>query len=239
MAFDDPNLVSTGGLVPVLALAESAGLRDLADEHLTVPTDKGANAGLNVASLVAGMVTGADSIDDMGLLRHGGMGRLFTKAYAPSTLGSFLRAFTFGHVRQLDAIASRFLIALAGLARLLSSNAAADADDTTGYVGRRRRHHRRGPQGHAKQGAGFGYSGVRGLNALLPTLTTATSAPVIVAQRLRKGSAGSPLGAKRVVGDAVRTARRLLGKRALILVRMDSAFYGRGPVHAGLTGVPR
>jgi hypothetical protein len=117
--FDDPNLVSSAGLVPMLALAESAGLRELADKHLTVPTDKGANAGLKVASLVAGMVAGADSIDDMALLRHGGMGRIFAAAYAPSTLGSFLRMFAFGHVRQLDAVASRFLVALAGLTRLL------------------------------------------------------------------------------------------------------------------------
>lgn len=236
MAFDDPNLVSAGGLVPVLALAESAGLRDLADEHLTVPTDKGANAGLKVASLVGGMVAGADSIDDMAVLRHGGMGRVFARAYAPSTLGSFLRAFTFGHVRQLDAIASRFLVALAGLTRLLGepvpaeaasseSYALLDVDDTIIEV-----------HGHAKQGAGFGYSGVRGLNALLATLTTATSAPVIVAQRLRKGAAGSPRGAKRLVGDAVRTARGLLGRPQLVLVRMDSAFYGRGAVHAAITG---
>ncbi|MGB8385128.1 MAG: IS1380 family transposase, partial [Dermatophilaceae bacterium] len=90
--FDDPNLVSSAGLVPVLALAESAGLRGLADEHLSVPTDKGANPGLKVASLVAGMVTGADSIGDLALLRHGGMGPVFANAYAPSTLGSFLRA---------------------------------------------------------------------------------------------------------------------------------------------------
>jgi hypothetical protein len=93
--------------------------------------------------------------------------------------------------------------------------------------------------GHAKQGAGFGYSGVRGLNALLATLTTASSAPVIVAQRLRKGACGSPRGAKRLVGDAVRTSRRLLnmvGKTQLVLVRMDSAFYGRGAVHAALAG---
>ncbi len=245
MAFDDPNLVSAGGLVPVLALAEEAGLRDLADQHLTVPTDKGANAGLKVASLVGGMVAGADSIDDMALLRHGGMGRVFARAYAPSTLGSFLRAFTFGHVRQLDAIASRFLIALAGLTRLLgpladqtrldiepdaiARYALLDVDDTIIEV-----------HGHAKQGAGFGYSGVRGLNALLATLAiplaAATTAPVIVAQRLRKGSTGSPRGAKRLVGDAVRTTRRLLGKSHLILVRMDSAFYGRGPVHAALAG---
>lgn len=93
--FDDPNLVSSAGLVPVLALARSAGLPELAQQHLSVPTDKGSNAGLKVTSLVAGMVAGADSIDDMALLRHGGMGRVFTRAYAPSTLGSFLRAFIF------------------------------------------------------------------------------------------------------------------------------------------------
>lgn len=63
--FDDPNLVSSAGLVPVLALGRSAGLHELAQQHLSVPTDKGANAGLKVASLVAGMVAGADSIDDL------------------------------------------------------------------------------------------------------------------------------------------------------------------------------
>ena len=169
--FDDPNLVSSAGLVPVLALADKAGLQDLAREHLTVPTDKGANAGLKVASLVGGMVAGADSIDDMALLRHGGMNRVFARAYAPSTLGSFLRTFTFGHVRQLDAIASRFLIALAGLTRLLGTSsspavvagsddagyALLDIDDTIIEV-----------HGHAKQGAGFGYSRVRGSTRFSP-----------------------------------------------------------------------
>ena len=244
VAFDDPNLVSAGGLLPVLALADSAGLRGLADEHLTVPTDKGANAGLKVASLVAGMVAGADSIDDMALLRHGGMNRIFTKAYAPSTLGSFLRAFTFGHVRQLDAIASRFLVALAALTRLLTpaktADANSDSDSDLGYALVDVDDTIIEVHGYAKQGAGFGYSGVRGLNVLLATLTVplaaATSAPVIVAQRLRKGACGSPRGAKRLVGDAVRTTRRLLGKSRLVLVRMDSAFYGRAAVHAALKG---
>jgi len=249
VAFDDPNLVSSAGLVPVLALADSAGLRELADEHLTVPTDKGANAGLKVASLVGGMVAGADSIDDMAVLRHGGMGRVFARAYAPSTLGSFLRAFTFGHVRQLDAIASRFLIAVAGLTRLLDASPGpaasdtdpdADPDEAAGYALVDVDDTIIEVHGYAKQGAGFGYSGVRGLNALLATLVVpmavATTAPVIVAQRLRKGSVGSPRGAKRLVGDAVRTARRLLEKSQLVLVRMDSAFYGRGAVHAALAG---
>src|SRR5262245_1206349 len=155
--FDDPSLVSSAGLVPVLALADRAGLRELADEQLTVPTDKGAHAGLKVASLVAGMVAGADSIEDMALLRHGGMGRLFARAYAPSTLGSFLRAFTFGHIRQLDAVASRFLLALASLTGLTGRLGTAPARAHRGRdrgrdqaarvrAARRGRHRDRGPR---------------------------------------------------------------------------------------------
>jgi hypothetical protein len=94
--FDEPTLVSAAGLVPVLTVAERARLGSLADELLSVPTDRGVNAGLKVASLVAGMVAGADSIEDMRLLRHGGVGRLFRGCYAPSTLGSFLRVFSYG-----------------------------------------------------------------------------------------------------------------------------------------------
>ncbi len=238
--FDDPNLVSAAGLVPVLALARTAGLHELANRHLRVPTDKGANAGLKVASLVAGMVAGADSIDDMALLRHGGMGRVFANAYAPSTLGSFLRAFTFGHVRQLDAVASRFLARLAEQAPLAGPRGQGDGqeevgdggwvmidiDDTIIEV-----------HGYTKQGSGYGYSGVRGLNALLATLSTAQAAPVIVAQRLRRGSCGSPRGAKRLVADALRTAKQLPSTSNLRpLVRADSAFYGSDMVNAALRG---
>ena len=229
--FDDPDLVSAAGLVPVLALASAAGLAVLADEHLTVPTDKGANAGLKVASLVAGMVAGADSIDDMTLLRHGGMGRLFARAYAPSTLGSFMRAFTFGHVRQLDAVASRFLTGLAGRGPLIptasgsAGRALVDIDDTIIEV-----------HGYAKQGSGYGYSGVRGLNALLASVGTKDSAPVVVAQRLRKGSCGSPRGAARMVADALKTVASLPSTSNPIkaLVRADSAFYGHAGVETAL-----
>jgi hypothetical protein len=107
--FDEPNLVSCAGLVPVMALAGRAGLGDLVAEAVTLKGAGGANAALKVAALVAGMIVGADSIDDMALLRHGGMGRLFDGVRAPSTLGTFLRTFTFGHVRQLDAVAAGFL----------------------------------------------------------------------------------------------------------------------------------
>lgn len=103
VTFDDPNLVSAAGLVPILTLVNRADLHALIDKHLSVATDKGANAGVKVTSLVAGMIAGADSIDDMNLLRYGGMNTIFSGRYAPSTLGSFLRTFTFGHVRQLDA----------------------------------------------------------------------------------------------------------------------------------------
>ena len=86
--------------------------------------------------------------------------------------------------------------------------------------------------GYAKQGAGFGYSGVRGLNALLATATTTDTAPVVVAQRLRKGSCGSPRGARRLVADALKTTRALTDAKPL--VRADSAFYGRGLVGAAV-----
>ena len=226
--FDDPSLVSSAGLVPMLALARSAGLTKLADQHLSVPTDKGANPGLKVASLVAGMVAGADSIDDMAVLRHGGMGKVFTSAYAPSTLGSFLRSFTFGHVRQLDAVSARFLSGLAATTPVVAGiddQVMVDIDDTIIEV-----------HGYGKQGSGYGYSGVRGLNAILATLTTKTGAPVIVAQRLRKGSCGSPRGAKRLVTDALATVRKLrTGPGApKVLLRADSAFYGHGPVGAAV-----
>jgi Transposase DDE domain group 1 len=213
VSWDEQNLVSCAGLVPVMALADKAGLKDLGDTHVKLPTDKGAHAGLKISSLVAGMVAGADCIDDMVLLKHGGLGKLFGSAYAPSTLGSFLRTFTFGHVRQLDAVSSRVLVNLNTLTPLTTSNtsntagtgyAFADFDDSIVEV-----------YGHAKQGAQYGYSGVRGLNMMLGTLTTQGRAPVVVGQRLRRGACGSPRGAAKFIADAL----------SPVLARFDSAFY--------------
>lgn len=217
--FDDSNLVSTAGLVPVMRLADRAGLAALTQDHLTVPSDKGANAGAKIMSLVAGMIAGADSIEDMRLLQHGGMRRLFDRVYAPSTLGSFLRAFSFGHVRQLDAVASRFLTGLAHqsseLLPVTDGYTFVDIDDTIIEV-----------EGYLKQGASFGYSGVRGLNAVLAIASTSESAPVVVTQRLRKGSTSSARGAKRVVTDALAGLNRMpaAGTRN-VLVRADAAYY--------------
>lgn len=106
--FDDPNLVSAPGLVPALRLAESAGFYDLLDD-LSVPSP---NAGAKAASVIGGMLAGADSIDDLDRLRHGGMPRLLAGVRAPSTLGTFLRTFTHGHVHQLDMIGARLLTGL-------------------------------------------------------------------------------------------------------------------------------
>jgi len=233
--FDDPNLVSSAGLIPVMALAQAGGLGTLADEHLSVPTDKGSHGGLKIGSLVAGMAAGADSIADMALLRHGAMGTVFHRPYAPSTLGSFLREFTFGHVRQLDAVASRFLCALADRTPLLTGidtgRVMVDIDDSIIEV-----------HGYSKQGSGYGYSGVRGLNALLVTVSTESAAPVILGQRLRRGACGSPRGAARMVADALATLARLRtppagadGAASTVLLRADSAFYGHPSIGAALT----
>jgi hypothetical protein len=216
--FDDPSLVSSAGLVPVAALARRAGLAELARAQLTVPGGAGCAAGAKAGALVMGMVAGADSIADMDVLRHGGMPRLFTGVRAPSTLGTFLRAFTFGHVRQLDAVAARFVAGLAEHTPLIAAGAPVtylDIDDTV-----------RATFGYAKQGAGYGYTGVKGLNALLATVSTASSAPVIVATRLRKGSANSARGAARLVADAIKTSRGC-GVNGVLVLRADSAYYNR------------
>jgi len=221
--FDDPNLVSCAGLAPVWQLAERAGLQQLVGDHVHLVKPGGVNAHLKISSLVAGMVAGADSIDDMALLRHGAMRKLFTGIRAPSTLGTFLRSFTFGHVRQLDAVASRLLINLARRLPLLPGAAEltyVDVDDTL-----------RQTYGYAKQGAGRGYTAVKGLNALLAIVSTPTGSPVIAAARLRKGSTNSARGAARLVADGLITAKAA-GATGVRVLRADSAFYGHDVIAA-------
>jgi hypothetical protein len=164
----------------------------------------------------------------MDLLRHGGMDRLFTGVRAPSTMGTFLRTFTFGHVRQLDSVAASLLVELAAGTPVLAGAdqvTFVDVDDTV-----------RATHGYAKQGAGFGYCGVKGLNALLATVSTPLSRPVIAATRLRAGNTNSGRGAARLVADALATAKACgAGGRhgkGLIVLRADSAFYGHDVIAA-------
>ena len=193
--FDEPNLVSAAGLVPVLGLAERAGLRRLADEPVTVPTDRGAHAGLKVATLVAGMVAGADSIEDMDLLRHGGDGsgvRRGTRAVDVGLVPAGVQVRACAPARRgrgaVGGQPGRPTPLLPGAGQV----AYVDLDDTI-----------RPTYGYAKQGAGYGYTKVKGLNALIGDHLHPGGAPVIAATRLRKGSTNSARGAARLVADAL------------------------------------
>ncbi len=157
----------------------------------------------------------------------GVMGRVFTGIRAPSTLGTFLRTFTFGHVRVLDAVAADFLVNLIGAAPALRDAAVVtylDIDDTV-----------KATHGYTRQGAGYGYSGIKGLNALIATVSTPISAPLIAATRLRKGSANSARGAARLIGDALATTKRC-GATGLVILRADSAYYNHDVVAAAARG---
>jgi hypothetical protein len=221
--FDDPNLVSRAGLVPVMALAQRAGLPGLVAEHVQISRRCGVNAHLKVPCLVAGMIAGADSIDHMGLLRHGAMPALFGGVRAPSTLGSFLRSFTWGNVLQLEKVSRLLLAELASRTPLLPGKdvlAFVDIDSQQRRV-----------YGRKKQGAAFGHTKiqgksllVRGLNALAATISTPLGAPVIAATRLRGGNAASARGAASFATQAVHAARAT-GCSGMLVVRADSAFY--------------
>jgi hypothetical protein len=226
--FDEENLVSCAGLVPVMAVAEQAGLFDLVGDTVRITNPPIASTGVNpagkISSIVAGMAAGADSIDDLDMIRHGGMARLFGGVYAPSTLGSFLRAFTHGHTRQLAAVARRFLIRLAQQTPVLAGAAEMTYVDVDSLLRR--------VYGHHKQGAGFGHTKVggypvllRGLSPLVATIATPIAAPVIATMRLRSGSAGSARGAAGLVAEALATAKAVGARAARMLLRADSAFY--------------
>jgi hypothetical protein len=229
-SFDDPHLVSHGGLVPVMALAERAGLRGLLTEHVRPGGECGTGAARKVSCLVAGMAAGADSIDDMGLLRHGAMDALFSGVRAPSTLGSHLRSYSWGNVLQLERAARELLARLCRQAPLLPGAdvlAFIDIDSSQERV-----------YGHKKEGARFGHTKiagksvlVRGLNALIAAVSTPLSAPVAAATRLRGGNAPSARGAEGLAAQAIRTARAC-GATGTIVVRMDSAYYAAAVIAA-------
>jgi Transposase DDE domain group 1 len=228
-AFDDPNLVASAGLVPLMALAGRAGLPDLA-AGVRPEGPAGANAALKIASLAAGMAAGADSIDDMGLLRHGAMGKVFGGIRAPSTLGSFLRSFSWGNVSQLQKAHREFLVSLCRAAPLLpgaGTLAFVDIDSTQNRV-----------YGYKKQGAKYGHTKiagksllVKGLNILAGVISTPLSAPVIAATRLRGGSAGSARAAASLATETIGTARRC-GCTGTIVARLDSGYYNAGVIAA-------
>jgi hypothetical protein len=235
--FDDPNLVSCAGLVPMMRLAQECGLAELVAAQVTVAGPLGANTTHKIGCVVAGMIAGADSIDDLDLLRQAGLAGLFEGVRAPSTLGSFLRAFSWGNVRQLEAVNRRLLGELAARTRILTEAAALtwlDIDSCQRRV-----------YGHAKQGAGFGHAKVggysvrlRGLHPLIAAISTPTSAPLVAGTRLRGGTAGAARGAASFVAESIGTARAA-GATGLLIARMDSAFYNAATIAACRRGGAR
>ncbi len=228
--FDDPDLLACAGLVPIMRLAEHAGLPELIAEHVRPADPSGAHADLQIGCLVAGMVAGADSIDDMNLLRHDAVSDLFAEVRAPSTLGTFLRALDWGNVRQLDTVNRLLLAEVAARTPLLpgaETLAFLDVDSCQRRV-----------FGPAKQGAAFGHTTiagksllVRGLNALVATLSTPHAAPVVAGTRLRGGNAASARGAASFVAEAITTARHA-GATGTLVMRADSAYYSGAVVAA-------
>ena len=232
--FDDKHLVSCAGLVPVMTLAAQTGLPELLADKVYIPAPKiksgSANPSPKLTTLIAGMCAGADSIDDLDLVRSGGMKSLFGDVYAPSTIGTLLREFTFGHARQLESVLRAHLGRLCQRVNLLpgaDTQVFIDIDSLLRPV-----------YGHAKQGASYGHTKIagkqilrKGLSPLVTTISTPGSAPVIAGMRLRAGKANSAKGAGRMVAQAIATARAA-GATGQILVRGDSSYGNRAVVGA-------
>ena len=225
--------MSCAGLAAVMGLAEQTGLSGLLADRVRLASTRVTSAGVNpagkVTSIIAGMAAGADSIDDLEVIRCGGMPRVFSGVYAPATLGQFLREFTHGHTLQLASVARAHLVNLAQRTELLAGIEAQAYIDIDSLL--------RPVYGHAKQGASYGHTKIsgkqvlrKGLSPLATTISTATAAPVVAGIRLRAGKAGSGKGAASMVREAIATARAA-GAGGQILVRGDSA-YGIGPVAA-------
>ncbi len=227
--FDDDNLVSSAGLVPVMTLAEQTGLWPLLADKVRISAPRiksgSANPAPKLVTLIAAMCAGADCIDDIDVVRSGGMKTFFDGVYAPSTVGTLLREFTFGHARQLESVLREHLVALCGRVDLLpgaDQQVFIDIDSLLRPV-----------YGHAKQGASYGHTKIagkqilrKGLCPLATTISTPSAAPVIAGMRLRAGKTGSAKGAGRMVAQAISTARAA-GARGPILVRGDSAYGNR------------
>jgi hypothetical protein len=211
--FDDERAVADAGIVLAATLARRLGIEALVDQTVRLGDRPGAaNAGAKVMTLISAMALGADCIDDCDVLRAGRTGQVLGhEIAAPSTLGTFLRAFTFGHVRQLDRVLG------ATLARAWAAGAGpgdgrlvVDVDSFVGEV-----------HGHAKQGAAFGYTRVRGYH---PLVATRADTGEVLHVRLRKGSANTSRGMLRFCDELIARVARA-GATGPKLLRADSGFW--------------
>lgn len=222
-SFDEPNLVSHSGLSAPAMLAQRIGLDALVASTVTVPGPCGANIAAKVATVLGGMLAGADSIDDLAVLRAGATPVLFDDMRAPSTVGSCLRSFTFGNVRQLDAVSREVRVRLwaNGIGpHRLDGRLFVDADSTIAEA-----------YGPAKQGVSFGYTKVRGYHPLIAAVTEPGNAPDVLHTRLREGKANTARGAASFVAEAFSRVRAA-GATGELVFRADGGFYNHGVVDA-------
>ena len=207
--FDDDHLVSCAGLVPVMTLAAQTGLTQLLADKVRIPVPRirsgSANPSPKLTTVIAGMCAGADSIDDLDVVRSGGMKTLFGGVYAPPRsepcCGSSLSG-----VPALESVLREHLVALCEHVELLPGAEQQVFIDIDSLL--------RPVYGHAKQGAGYGHTKIagkqvlrKGLSPLATTVSTGGCAPVIAGMRLRAGKTGSGKGAGRMIAQAIVTAR--------------------------------
>src|SRR5512135_177007 len=211
--FDEQRLISDAGLLLTATLAGRLGIEQLVNESVWLdPRGPGAALpGRKVLSLVHGMLAGADSIDDMNVLRAGSTGLILGhRVMAPSTLGTFLRAFTFGHVRQLDRVLDQ------ALCRAWKAGAGPgegplviDIDSFVGEV-----------YGYQKHGASYGHTHKRGYH---PVAAVRADTGELLHIRNRKGKANTQRGAERFVDELLARVRRA-GHSGAIVIRADIGF---------------
>jgi hypothetical protein len=216
--FDDPNLVANAGLMLVATLSQRLGLEALIDSMVRlVGRVGGARPGRKVLTLVHAIIAGASHIDHVDVLRSGSTGRVLGhRVMAPSTIGTFLRSFTFGHVRQLEAVVGRTLERAWQLgAGPGAAPVVIDIDSTICEVA-----------GNAKGGAGYGYTKVLGYH---PILATRADTGEVLHARMRKGQANTQRGARRFIDELVARVRRA-GATGELTFRFDAGFWSNDTI---------
>jgi hypothetical protein len=215
VVFDDENAVANAGVALIATLARRLGIEQLADECVDLEGRAGGgHEGAKVMTLLSAMALGADCIDDVDVLRAGRTAELVGhRVLAPSTIGTFLRSFTFGHVRQLDRLLGQ------ALGRAWQAGAGPGPErlviDVDSFVGE--------VFGRDKQGAAFGYTRVRGYH---PILATRADTGEVIQIRLRTGSANTSRGMARFTDELIARVTRA-GASGPKLLRADSGFWNK------------
>jgi len=213
--FDDDHVVANAGLIGPATLAEHLGLRELFDTHVDLGAAPGhANVGLKAMTLIHSALSGGDCIDDAGAMRVASTPAVLGHdVRAPSTLGTFLRSFTWGHVSQVDRVLDELICrAWASGAGPGTGPVTLDVDSTVCET-----------YGFAKQGARFGYTGVRGYH---PLLASVAGTDDVVGVRLRGGNSHTGRGAAGFLTQVFNRVRRA-GASGPMVLRADSGFYNR------------